>query len=113
MGLILYAAVLSLGSAVVLAPLLMQIVTPLLAAGGMHRYYSRFLYATGRKSIQVHLGNSFDILWKFRRSHHWKIRREIWREILAGLRGVCATVPPESRITFCTWFLSPRKMRRL
>lgn len=108
-GLILYAAVLSLGLAVLLAPLLVQLVNPVLSATGAHRYHSRFLYTVEKECLHLHLGNSFDILWKMGRAS----RREVHREILAGLRNLCATVPPSARITLCTWFLSPRKMRRL
>ena len=92
MGLILFLA-----STVLLAPLWVQIITPL----RRRRYYSRFLWSDG---CRVHLGTSYDLLWRMPR----RDRRSVLREIRAGL----AALPP-GRYSACAWFLSPAKARRL
>ena len=110
LGASLYVVALALGLAFLLVPLLLQFLTPLLAACGIHRYHSSFLFTVeDRQGIHLHLGTSYDILWKLRSAN----RRDVRREILLGLRRFCNRIPPHARISVCTWFLSPKKMRRL
>src|SRR5690349_6078451 len=90
-----YAALLA--SVVVLSPLWVQIITPL----RRRQYYSRFLWSDGRR---VHLGTSYDLMWRMPR----RDRRSVVREIRAGL----AALPP-GRYSACAWFLSPARMRRM
>lgn len=86
-----------LAGAVLLAPLWVQIISPL----RRRQYYSRFLWSDGGR---VHLGTSYDLLWRMPR----RDRRSVRREIRAGL----AALPP-GRYSACAWFLSPARMRRL
>jgi len=80
-----------------MAPVAVQMITPL----RRRSYVSRFLR---NDDGQLHLGTSYDLLWRMPR----RDRRSVLREIRAGL----AALPP-GRYSFCAWFLSPRKARRL
>lgn len=80
-----------------MAPLGVQFISPL----RRRSYLSRFLWRSGG---HLHLGTSYDLLWRMPR----RDRRSVLREIRAGL----AALPP-GRYSFCAWFLSPRKARRL
>jgi len=67
-----------------------QVITPL----RRRSYLSRFLWKSGG---QLHLGTSYDLLWRMPR----RDRRSVLREIRSGL----AALPP-GRYSFCAWFLS-------
>ncbi len=76
-----------------LAPVAVQVISPL----RRRRYVSRFLWTDGRR---VHLGTSYDLLWRM----PWRDRRGVVREIRKGL----AALPPGS-YTACTWFRVQRR----
>ena len=76
-----------------IAPVAVQMITPL----RRRSYLSRFLR---NDDGQLHLGTSYDLLWRMPR----RDRRSVLREIRTGL----AALPP-GRYTFCAWFLSRRR----
>lgn len=73
-----------------MAPVAVQFITPLRRGS----YVSRFLRNDGG---QLHLGTSYDLLWRM----PGRDRRTVLREIRAGL----AALPP-GRYTISTWFLA-------
>jgi hypothetical protein len=98
------------GLSFLLMPLWQQLATPMLRATTRRRYLSRFLFTvTHGGKAAVHLGSSFDLLWKLRGA----TVRQIAREIRAGLDRMAGEMPPDAQLTVATWFLSQRKMRRL
>src|SRR5258706_16479787 len=76
-----------------MAPIAVQIITPL----RRRQYLSRFLWREGH---QLHLGTSYDLLWRMTS----RGRRSVLREIRAGL----AALPP-GHYSFCAWFVSRRR----
>lgn len=74
------------------APLAVQVISPL----RRRSYLSRFLWRSGDR---IHLGTSYDLLWRMPKRN----RRAVLREIRAGLAAL-----PRGRYTVCAWFLTPR-----
>jgi len=103
-------------------PLAFYLLTPLGGALGWWRYLSAYLVAQGcgiREPIALHLGTTYDALWRLRSARRpgERLFQTMHRELYRGLAAFCREVEggaigEDTIVTACSYFLTPKQMAR-